>query len=75
MLRAVPTAEKLEVLADLWDRGALRAVIDRRFPLDEVVPAMRYLEDGHSHGKTVLVIATQDGTATSGDAGAERGTR
>lgn len=36
-----PVAEKLEFLARLFDAGQLRTVIDRRFPLEEVVPALR----------------------------------
>ena len=35
--------------------GRVRPAIDRRFPLDEVVEALRHVDDGHARGK-VLVI-------------------
>ena len=35
--------------------GRVRPAIDRRFPLDEVVAALRHVDDGHARGK-VLVI-------------------
>jgi NADPH:quinone reductase-like Zn-dependent oxidoreductase len=31
-------------------------VIDRRFPLDEVPQALRYVEDGHALGKVVITV-------------------
>ncbi len=35
--------------------GRVRPAIDRRFPLDDVVAALRHVDDGHARGK-VLVI-------------------
>jgi NADPH:quinone reductase-like Zn-dependent oxidoreductase len=40
---------------DLVARGQVRPMIDRRFPLDQVVDALRWVDDGHARGK-VLVI-------------------
>ena len=42
-------------LTSLVEDGTLRVVIDRRFALDDVVAALRYVDDGHARGK-VLVI-------------------
>ena len=33
-----------------------RAVIDRRFPLDEVIAATRYVETGQKIGNVVLTV-------------------
>lgn len=50
------TAERLEELAGLLRAGHLRAVVDRRYPLEEVVLAHRYVEQGHKRGNVVLTI-------------------
>jgi NADPH:quinone reductase-like Zn-dependent oxidoreductase len=46
----------LKVLADLMQSGKITPVIDQTFSLDEVPAAMRYLEEGHAHGKVVIQI-------------------
>ena len=43
--------------------GQVRPAIDRRFPLDQVVEALKWVDDGHAKGKVVI---TFDGS--SGDA-------
>lgn len=47
-------AEDVATLADLHAAGSLRPVIDRRFPLEEVVDALRYVDDGRARGKVVI---------------------
>jgi NADPH:quinone reductase-like Zn-dependent oxidoreductase len=42
-------------VTDLIARGVVRPVIDRRFGLDQVVDALRWVDEGHARGK-VLVI-------------------
>lgn len=39
--------------------GTVKPVIDRRYPLRDVVAALRHLDDGHSRGK-VLVLPTAE---------------
>jgi NADPH:quinone reductase-like Zn-dependent oxidoreductase len=46
----------LEELRDLLTTGAVRAVVDRTFPLDEVPQAISYLRGGHARGKVVITI-------------------
>ena len=43
-------------MTDLADAGALRPVIDRRYPLAEVPDALRYLEAGQAMGKIVITM-------------------
>lgn len=36
--------------------GALTAVVDRCYPLEEASEAMRYPEEGHARGKIVVTV-------------------
>ncbi|MFC1523726.1 NAD(P)-dependent alcohol dehydrogenase [Thermodesulfobacteriota bacterium] len=46
--------EVMAVLAEFLQAGKLRPVIDRTYPLEEVVAAMRYLQGGHACGKIII---------------------
>lgn len=46
----------LDFLKDLLNAGKIVPVIDRRYPLNEVAKAVRYLEEGHAKGKVVLTM-------------------
>jgi len=41
---------------ELAEAGAVRAILDRRFPMEEAAEAVRYLESGKAEGKVVLVM-------------------
>jgi NADPH:quinone reductase-like Zn-dependent oxidoreductase len=43
-------------LKELIAAGQLRPVIDRRYPLTEVVDALRHVNDGHARGKVVITM-------------------
>ena len=49
-------SKDLEELAKLLEAGAIRPVVDRTFPLAEVPEAIRYLRDGRTRGKIVIVV-------------------
>ena len=39
----------------MFERGALRAVVDREFPLDRIADAHRRMESNESFGKVLIV--------------------
>src|ERR671934_9263 len=47
-------SQDLEELRKLLEAGAIKPIVDRTFPLDDVPTAIRYLRDGQARGKIVI---------------------
>jgi NADPH:quinone reductase-like Zn-dependent oxidoreductase len=58
---AGPASERpddLRLLAKLAESGELKPVIDRRYPLERIVEAHRYVDTGRKRGSVVIGVAT-----------------
>jgi NADPH:quinone reductase-like Zn-dependent oxidoreductase len=52
----VLSSKRLDFLTGLIENGAIKPVVDRIYPLEEIVEAHRYVEKGHKTGGVAITI-------------------
>jgi NADPH:quinone reductase-like Zn-dependent oxidoreductase len=55
-----PNQNDLDFMKALLEAGKVKPVIDRRYPLSETAEALRYYGEGHTKGKVVISMETDD---------------
>ncbi len=48
-------------ITELIEAGKVKPVIDRRYPLSQTAEALRYLGEGHAHGKVAITVEHSGG--------------
>lgn len=52
----------IQLIKSLIEQNKFKAVIDREFPLEQIVEGYKYVEKGHKTGNVVITVEHSDKT-------------
>lgn len=72
-LIAKTNSKDLEIIVSLAESGRIKPVIDKKYPFDKAIEAVRYIAQGHARGKVVINTGCKRSSGLKSGSGQQQG--